>query len=376
MLTHTDENTGRTVRQLTCVPTGAQVGYFRLQHRLPDGRIVIHAKHCTGDLMALDPGSGDLQPITHAPLGLMRLRERDGLAWFWDGAKRELWEQVLPEGEAKAVVVGDRSHDLPGEAHDITCDGRTLIGVTAECEPSDVNDICSGDYRRFWRWVYRKRSATLWAEDVATGARTELVQLPGYNVQHIDTSPTDPGLFKYAQDGAAILDQRAHAVRTDGSDWRFIRPQAPGEWVHHEFWWPGGDLIGYKYMDRRGDAGIHEHPWGEYAPRPLQLGIANLPGQEVYLSDPLAHYHSHLNVSRDGRVVTGEGTHDFSFACAGLFDMKSTRLDLQPLATVHTPYVPAAGQGVECCISTDGRWLLYNDTVEGVKQVCAVELDL
>lgn len=386
MLTHTDENTGRTIRQLTCAPNGAQVGYFRLQRRLPDGRLVIDAKHETGSLMALDPGSGDLQPIAHPPLGLMRLHEADGLAWFWDATKRELWEQVLPEGEARLVAAGSRSYDAdddapPGDVHDITCDGRTFIGVTAECEPSDINDIFSGDFRRFWRWVYRKRSATLWAQDVASGARTELVQLPEYNVQHIDTSPTDPGLFKYAQDGAAVFDQRAHAVRTDGSEWRFIRPQAPGEWVHHEFWWPAttpsshGELIGYKYMDRRGDPSIHEHPWGEYAPRPLQLGIANLAGNEVYLSDPLAHYHSHLNVSPDARIVTGEGTHDYSFACAAPFDMSRTRLDLQPLATIHTPYVPASAQGVECCVSSDGRWLLFNDTIEGVKQVCAVELD-
>ena len=379
MPTHTDETTGRLIRQLTAVPAGATLAYFRMPRNLPDGRVVIHATHDGGGLMALEAESGDLSPLAQPPGTLLRLRESDGLAWFWDAGTRELWEQVLPSGEARLVATVPE--DVAGGVQDITGDGKTLIGATAECEPSDINDIFSGDYRRMWRWIYRKRSATLWAYNVVSGERTELVALPEHNIQHVDTSPTDPGLLKFAQDGLAVFDQRIHTVRTDGSDWHAIRPQASGEWIHHEFWWPQaassshGEAIGFKYMDRRGDATLHEQPWGEYAPRPLQLGIANLRGEQVYLSDPLDHYHSHLNVSADARIVTGEGTHDHSFACAGLFDLKTTRLKLEPLATIHTPYVPAAAQGVECHISPDSKWLLYNDTCDGVKQVCAVALD-
>ena len=74
--------------------------------------------------------------------------------------------------------------------------------------------------------------------------------------------------------------------------------------------------------------------------------------------------------------MTGEGTHNHSFACAGLFSIEDTHLRLQPLATIHTPYVPAGGQGVDCGITRDGRWMVYNDTVDGAKQICAVRVDL
>jgi hypothetical protein len=146
--------------------------------------------------------------------------------------------------------------------------------------------------------------------------------------------------------------------------------------VHHEFWWPGAQLIGYKYVDRRGDATVHLQPWGEYAPRPLQLGIANLAGTEIYLSDPLDHYQSHLNASPDGCFVAGEGTHNHSFASVAPFDLRATKIALAAVATIHTPYVAAAAQGVETGLTKDSRWVVYNDTVDGAMQVCAVRLEL
>ena len=372
MNTWIDEATGRRVRQLTEVSGGARVPYFRLPRHLPDGRVLVHGKHERGTLLVLDPASGEAEPVAAEPGQLLRLREDDGCAWFYDGHARTVLRMVLPDGALEEV--GRVPQSVEGDVADITCDGRTLLGTRTQCEPSDIEGLFSGEIGPFWRWIYRKRSATMWAFDLTTGRLTDIVDMPGFSFQHIDTSPMDPGLLKYAQDGLAVFDQRAHAVRIDGTDARPIRPQAPGEWVHHEFWWPGGQLIGYKYMDRRNDATLHLRPWGEYAPRPLHLGIADLSGAEVYCSDPLAHYHSHLNVSADGTVVTGEGTHDYSFVCAAAFEMTSTHIDLQPLAAIHTPYRPASGQGVEAQVSLCGRWVVYNDTVEGTMQVCAVEL--
>jgi len=61
-----------------------------------------------------------------------------------------------------------------------------------------------------------------------------------------------------------------------------------------------------------------------------------------------------------------------SFACAAPFSLRETHIPLMDLATIHTPYVPGAAQGVETGFSADNRWLIYNDTVDGVKQVCVV----
>ena len=47
-----------------------------------------------------------------------------------------------------------------------------------------------------------------------------------------------------------------------------------------------------------------------------------------------------------------------------------------PLATIHTPYLAFAGNQVNAGFSADSRWLIYNDTVDGKLQVCAVAVDL
>ncbi len=371
MKTWIDENTGRRIRQLTEHPEGAGVPYFRCPRNLPDGRIVISMPHDTGHLAALEVASGDIQPIAHARGVLIRWRERDGCAWYFDRETREVRQRGLLDDAVQ--VVGRLDPDVPGDVIDITCDGRTLIG--AVCTGEELACALTGnDYKALWRYMYRQRHGSLWTYDLVDHRYRVILELDGYQPVHVDSSPVDPGLFKFAQDGVAIYEQRAFAMRVDGSAWRPIRPQEPGEWVHHEFWWPGGQRIGYKYLDRRQDPTTHRLPWGEYAPVPLHLGIAELSGREIYRSDPLDHYQSHLNVSPDGRVIIGEGTHDHSFVSAAAFDMASTRIDLHALATVHTPYVPAAGQAVESGVTLDGRWVVYNDHCDGRRQVCSVEL--
>jgi hypothetical protein len=54
--------------------------------------------------------------------------------------------------------------------------------------------------------------------------------------------------------------------------------------------------------------------------------------------------------------------------------MSEKRIDLQPLAALHTPYVAFRGQNVEANFSSDSRWLLFNDKIDGQFQVCAVRV--
>lgn len=368
-----DENTGRRIRQLTEYAEYARVPYFRCPRHFPDGRVLVRGQHATGLFAALDIATGDLQYIADERGSMIRWRETDGCAWYYDRETREMLERRLPDGTS--TVIGRLDPAVAGDVHDITCDGRTLIGAACEGEQLEIDAIFGTDYRAFWRYLYRQRSAVVWAYDLVDNRYTEILTMPDYCPTHIDTSPVDPSLLKYARDGVALYDQRAFAMRIDGTEDHKIRPQQPGEWVHHEFWWPGAQLIGYKYLDRRNDPTGHTQPWGEYAPVPLHLGIADLTGREVYLSDPLDHYQSHLNVSPDARFITGEGTHNHSFVSAAPFDMASTQVAFQALATIHTPYTPSSAQGVECGVTPDARWVVYNDTVDGHMQVCAVALD-
>jgi hypothetical protein len=50
-------------------------------------------------------------------------------------------------------------------------------------------------------------------------------------------------------------------------------------------------------------------------------------------------------------------------------------VDFLPLATIYTEYQPFAGQQVNAGFSSEARWVLYNDTIDGRLQVCEVAVE-
>lgn len=383
MIKKIDENTGREIKIYTDIPKGALLPYFRRPRMLPDGRVItLYRKDGTvpyrdTHVAVFDPESGDVELLKHRPGTLLTLTS-DGRAIFCVDGKTELWSVKLPDGEPEFLC------ELPQPTPEsnaiivsISCDCRTIIlvdGKEAEWTgpPPSTDDI--NNVGAFWYWLYRPRWGDLITYSLDTGAFTKCVHYDNNSFQHVEGSPTDPGLVKFTYDGLGIFEQRMWTVRTDGSELTKIKRQQKGEWVHHEFWWPGGQYIAYKYLDRRNDPTVHELPWGELAPRPTQLGIADLTGREVYLSDPLCCYQAHTYVSPKGDMISGEGTLDHSFVYAAPFSWSDYKIDLQPMATIHTPFRLGAAQGVEAGFTADSRWVLYNDMVDGEWRVCAAKV--
>lgn len=389
--TFTDENTGRTIRQLTDLDRGAHLGYFRNFKQLPGGRILAWGRHANGGALVIHPEAGEVEHVPHK-IGALKVRESDGLVWFVRSAAdeshekkdrkfdRSLWTTRFPaDGSFVApTLLAEIPDDVPGVITDITIDGRYLILLDTvqdlvNCPIPTTKELSS--IRRFYD---RARHGRIWTYDLTTGECRKIYETKDLCPLHLDTSPSDPTLLRYCHDMYDSCGQRTWTIRIDGSDVRKIRPQAYGELVTHEFWWADPNYIGYTYQDRRAEKeAVHDCPWAEYSPSPTQLGIADLSGREVFLSDPLESYHSHLYMSPDGRYVCGEGTHSHSFVYAAPFSMDRSKLDMHRMATIHTEYVPFRGQGVDCNFSADGRWLIYADKIGGAKhhQLFAVEVD-
>jgi len=390
--TFIDEQTGRTVRQLTNFPQGAHLGYFRTFRHLPDGRILAWAQHDHGNAILIEPDSGDLTLIPHT-ISSLKFRESDGRNWWirtkpreipsperledhqrWIG--RELWCLDLPTDTPRHLF--DIPDDLAYDIDDITIDGQHLILREATQDLEEYPIPTTKDVAAVNHFFSRPRHSRLAVYRIADGKTWSILRTQDLNPIHLDTSPKDPTLLRYALDMPETRGQRMWTIRLDGSDRHPIRPQVPGEMITHEFWWAAPDYIGFTYQDRRLDPTLHTHHWAEYAFAQTRLGLANLAGKEVYLSDPLNSYHSHLYRSNDGRFVSGEGTDGHSFVYAAPFDITRTKIDMVPLATIHTEYVPFRGQGVDCNFSADSRWLIYADKHDPEKphQLFAVAVDL
>jgi hypothetical protein len=388
--TFTDENTGREIRQLTDFEHGAHLGYFRFFRQLPGGRMLANAKHAAGNIILLDPQSGEVTRVPHK-FSALKVRETDGHVWFMRTAAdeshkkgdrrfaRQLWSISLADAAAtEPRLIASIPDDTPGEVEDITIDGRYVILRESHQDLTRYPIPTTKDVESINHYFSRPRRGAIWAYDVGAGRASKIFESEGHCPLHIDTSPADPVLIRFCRDMIETQGQRAWTVRVDGSELRKIRPQERGEMVTHEFWWADPNYIGYTYQDRRQDPTVLTHHWAEYALAPTRLGIADLQGREVYLSDPINCYHSHLYMSPDGRYVSGEGTHDHSFVYAAAFNWGSPKLDMVPLATIHTEYVPFRGQGVDCNFSADGKWLIYADKIGGAKvhQLYAVEVEL
>ena len=169
------------------------------------------------------------------------------------------------------------------------------------------------------------------------------------------------------------MNQRIWIIRTDGSDLHPVRVQKPGEAVGHEFWWPGGQTIGYKYFDLRKNPERNRRNL-EYLGEPMRLGIASLDGKERWLSPPVKRYQSHLIVSPDEQWLCGDGTDGWCAITVAPFNPKAAALEFEPLATTHAAYRPVVGASIDAGFSADSRWSVFNDWVDWHTQVCAVEV--
>lgn len=398
-----DEKTGREVRQLTGDGYGGGLNYFRFPRHLPDGRMLgrisLHKKRDAAKpagapkkgatpphLILIEPDASRFTLVDGIPGGLLRLRESDGTYFTLEPHTNEIWATnltgVSASNRPQPRLVGKVPADLHHKISDITCDGRTLIMLdNQEADHHAYPAPTKKDAAMFWHYVSRPRSGKLLAYDIASGKTTVLYETQGVCPFHAEAHPTDPTLVRFALDNWEGLNQRVFAIRTDGTGFRKMRSQETGELVTHEFWWSDNKHMGFTYQDRRGDAAHHELPWCEYAPVETRLGITDLDGKQVYLSDPVNHYHTHLYRSHNGKLLSGSGTDGHSFVYAANFSMNSTKVNYVAQATIHTPYVPFRGQHVNCDFSADGKWLLYTDSIteengETHGHLCAVRVEL
>jgi hypothetical protein len=378
----TDPHTGREIRQLTDFEHGCRLGYFRMPSQVPaaggvrrghGGYIIAWSKHEEGSLILIDPEEGEYRPIPNAGLHLLKMH-RGGKLYQYSAKTREIWLRELPDGEL--TFIGHVPPEIPGEIADITCDGKKLILLDTQQDYKHYPIPTTKDIDKLWHFFGRPRNGRIWVYDFEKREASKIYETDGFCPLHLDTHPSNPSLLRFCHDMYDAYGQRVWIIRTDGTGLRKVRPQERGELVTHEFWWSDDKHVGYTFQDRRADDQLGELPWAEYSPTPTHLGIADLHGREVFLSDPLNSYHTHLYMSPDGKWVFGEGT-DWNYGVfLAPFDFKDTRVDLRKMASIHTPYVPFRGQSVNCVFSPDSRWLMYTDTVEGKLQVFGVRVEV
>jgi len=218
--------------------------------------------------------------------------------------------------------------------------------------------------------------------DIRTGQRKTVIASTDW-LNHLQFSPTDPGLLMFCHEGPWHKVDRIWTIRTDGSGLTKIHNRTMNmEIAGHEFWSPDGKTIWYDLQTPRGEV---------FWLAGYDLATAKRRWYKVDRNQWSVHY----NISPDQNVFSGDGGDSEMVAHAPdgkwlyLFRPKA----IPDVAGIHAPgsetlIAPGTLDGEKLVdmskqdyrlepnarFSPDGKWLIFRSNMEGEPGIYAVEI--
>ena len=215
------------------------------------------------------------------------------------------------------------------------------------------------------RWA-AKLPMAIYTIDIASGALKTVHRSTDW-LNHVQFSPTDPGLILFCHEGPWHKLDRIWTIRTDGTALtkRHTR-QMDMEIAGHEFFSADGRTIWYDLQTPRSEV--------------FWLAGVNLStGERTRYAVARSHWSVHFNVSPDGALFAGDGGGPASVAAPGngqwiyLFTPGTAGL-------IATPLVDLSAHDYRLepnvTFTPDGRWIVFRSNTHGSSHVYAVDLGM
>jgi oligogalacturonide lyase len=184
-------------------------------------------------------------------------------------------------------------------------------------------------------------------------------------LNHVQFSPTDPGLLMFCHEGPWHKVDRIWTIRTDGTGLRQVHTRTMDrEIAGHEFFSPDGKVIWYDLQTPRSEVF-----W--------LAGYALATGVTVKYRVQREHWSVHYNVSPDGRHFAGDGGGPRSVAAPGngqwiyLFTPKGDALEAERLVDLSRHDYRLEPN---VTFTPDGKWVVFRSNLHGPTHVYAVEV--
>jgi oligogalacturonide lyase len=213
------------------------------------------------------------------------------------------------------------------------------------------------------RWAARVPMA-LYTIAVASGEVKSIYRSNDW-LNHVQFSPTDPGLLMYCHEGPWHKVDRIWTIRTDGSGRRLRHARTMEmEIAGHEFWAPDGKTIWYDLQTPKG-----KEFW--------LAGVALDGSRTVRYKVAREHWSVHFNVSPDQTLFAGDGGGPRSVAAPGngqwiyLFRPKGEALEAERLVDLakHDYQLEP-----NVSFTPDGKWIVFRSNIHGASHLYAVEV--
>jgi oligogalacturonide lyase len=242
---------------------------------------------------------------------------------------------------------------------------RSSDGPAASPSPSDNPQSTAPppESRLEARWAARVPMALVTVA-VATGEVKSIYRSTDW-LNHVQFSPTDPGLLMYCHEGPWHKVDRIWTIRTDGSGRRLMHARTMDmEIAGHEFWAPDGKTIWYDLQTPKG--------------KEFWLAGVSLDGRpRTRYKVAREHWSVHFNISPDQALFAGDGGGPRSVAAPGngqwiyLFRPQGDRLEAERLVDLakHDYQLEP-----NVTFTPDGRWIVFRSNMHGASHVYVVEV--
>jgi oligogalacturonide lyase len=391
-----DPDTGHRVVRLSTQPGSASL-YFNYNGYTSDGSRLLFST--PEGISAVDLKTHRITPVVHGKVRFLFVGRHTNLVYY-SKPDRDAGTAPVGSGAIYAADIGTgKSREVArvdrGSIGSINADETLLAGASAERDMA----LASGDTPRVGpggkSLVYADSREVglnerleahipmeLFTINLRTGERKVILRSTDW-LNHVQFSPTDPGLILFCHEGPWHKVDRIWTIRTDGSGLTKIHKRTMNmEIAGHEFFSPDGRTIWYDLQTPRG-----EDFW--------LAGYELATGSRTWYHLARDEWSVHFNIAPDGRSFVGDGGDPDMVAHAK--DGKWLYL-FAPETIPNAAGIAAADQGElihpgvlhsqrlvnmaahhyklepNATFTPDGKWVVFRSNMEGASQVYAVEV--
>jgi oligogalacturonide lyase len=354
-----DRDTGHRVVRLSGLPGSSQSFYFHQNGITSEGDKLVFENStpgATNRLFVLDWSTRKLEALTPpGAMGAVLSRKSRQVYYQRDGT---LYATHLDTHATKAIA------HLPPRwsAATINADETMMAGTFTEGQPVERVGPKSAWFNKVFE---AGRTQQLYTIEIATGKTNSFYRYEGW-LNHLQFSPSDPGLLMFCHEGPWDKLDRIWLIRTDGTGLRLVHKRTvPMEIAGHEFWSADGKTIWFDLQVPRGQTFFI-------------AGVDVATSKETRYAVPRDQWSVHFNVTRDGKLFAGDGgapnmvaratngkwlylftpQADGTLRAERLVNMAKHDYLLEP----NVNFTP------------DAKWLVFRGNFDGSAQVYAVEV--
>ena len=374
-----DSDTGHRVVRLSREPGSASLYFHQNAYTAEGDKLLITTRE---GLSTINLKTGKIELVVEGRVGSVVVGKKTRQVFYFKGDS--VYATHLDTRATRAIVTnpelreGDKVTKLnlrSGSGFAVNSDETLLGGSFAEDSASTGQqpqtnpqparaDNYPGKGAMMERRLAERRPMALYTINIKTGDVKVFHHVTDW-LNHVQFSPTDPGLIMFCHEGPWHKVDRIWTIRTDGTGLRKIHTRTMEmEIAGHEFFSADGRIIWYDLQTPKG-----KEFW--------LAGVELATGKQIRYKVARDLWSVHFNVSIDGKLFAGDGGGPNSVAAPGngqwiyLFTPEKGVLKAERLVNLAKHNYSLEPN---VTFTPNMKWIIFRSNIHGPTHVYAVEV--